>query len=109
MLITALDAAFIRPHRIEADVVGASISLLFALPQLRDGMPQVPPIGYAQVDVFAYSVCLLISAIAAIILIWDFLVKTHVMEGTKGEEATKLAETTTSIRVGGTEKAWRDG
>ncbi|KAI9019625.1 hypothetical protein DFJ74DRAFT_725002 [Hyaloraphidium curvatum] len=81
MLITALDAAYIRPHRIEADVVGASISLLFALPQLRDAMPGIPSLGFAQVDVFAYSVCLLVSAVAAIILLWEFMVKTHVVDG----------------------------
>ncbi|KAI9014064.1 hypothetical protein DFJ74DRAFT_681137 [Hyaloraphidium curvatum] len=80
MLITALDAAYIRPHRVEADVVGASISLLFALPQLRDAMPAVPSLGFAQVDVFAYSVCLLISAVAAIILLWEFMMRTRVVD-----------------------------
>jgi hypothetical protein len=81
MLLTALDAVYIRPHRIEADVVGASISLLFALPQLRDAMPGVPTVGYAQLDIFGYSVCLVFAAFAAILLIWNFLLRTKIVDG----------------------------
>ncbi len=68
ILVIAIDNVLVRPRKVDPDIIGVSVTLLFALPGMRAAMPYAPPIG-SLVDVIGLLWCLIIVSIASATLL----------------------------------------
>lgn len=59
---------FTRRRHIEAALLGWTASLLFALPLLRNYMPNGPPVG-AAIDIFVYLWVIVMAIVAAVLVV----------------------------------------
>lgn len=68
-------SVWIRGRQVESPTISIAAALLFALPQIRNGLPGSPALGVT-FDIASYFFCIFIVAISVLLLMWNYVLTT---------------------------------
>mmetsp|Transcript_15093 Transcript_15093/g.32712 ORF Transcript_15093/g.32712 Transcript_15093/m.32712 type:complete len:483 (+) Transcript_15093:99-1547(+) len=75
LFVWAIDAALLRPRdRLEATAASVCTAALFALPNVRNVQPGVPPIG-AGIDIWGFFLNMTLVAVADVLMVFRLIVQ----------------------------------
>lgn len=69
-------SVWIRRRKVEPPTISIAAALLFALPQIRNGLPGSPALGVT-FDIASYFFCIFIVAISVLLLMWNYVLTTR--------------------------------
>lgn len=81
LMITLAVSVWLRGRKVEPPTLAVAVSMMFALPSIRNSQPLAPPIGVT-VDVVGFFWNMVLVAIAASLLLTNYIVRNT---GKKGE------------------------